>query len=150
MSFKLSTGLRNGLLATGSFKALMDGGFIDIYSGVEPLTADAALNSQGANTLLCRVSLNGTATGLTFDTAAVSGVIPKTPAETWSGTNQNSGTASFYRFVTPTDDGLTSTTQKRIQGTVGQFGAEMNLSSVTLTAAAEQTISHYVVTLPTL
>lgn len=143
---KQSTGLRNYMLATGSFKAAMDGGFVKIYSGAVPTSAN---DSLGGATLLCTVSNNSTATGLTVAAAAADGVITKTIAEVWSGVNVASGTASFFRFVTAADDGTLSTTQRRWQGTVGIAGHDMNISDTALVAAAPQLIDYATFALPT-
>lgn len=146
MTLKTSTGLRNKILDTDSLKTVMALGFVNIYAGSEPATADAAL---GGATLLCVVSNNSTGTGLTLDTAAA-GVLPKTPSEVWSGVNGASGAATFYRHVAVGDDGTLSTTQPRIQGSIATFGAELNLTSTTLTSGATQTIDFYSIAEPTL
>lgn len=125
---KLSTGYRNGILGTSSAKALLDGGFIKLYAGATPTTADDAL---GGATLLATFSVNGGGTGLTFD-APSNGILPKNPAETWSCTAVATGTPTFFRFVTPTDDGSTSTVFPRLQGSVGQVGFDLNLSNTSL------------------
>lgn len=147
MAFQVSTALRNHMLDTGSFKNAMDLGFLNIYEGAVPADADAALDTAN---LLCTLSVDGLGTGLTWEASAVSGVISKTVAETWQGTNVDSGTASFFRFVQPADTGAASTTELRVQGLVGLVGAELNLSSVTLTVSAVQTVNHFNVALPTL
>lgn len=147
MTFKASTGLRNKLLDTGSLKSVLNLGLIKIYSGPVPATADAALDA--GNTLLCTISNNDTGTGLTLDVAAA-GVLPKPAAEVWKGVNAATGTATFYRHVAAGDDGTLSTSQARLQGSIGLAGAELNLSSVNLVAAATQTIDYYVVSLPSL
>jgi hypothetical protein len=147
MTLKVSTGLRNAMLATSSLKAALNLGFIKIYTGTVPATADAALD--GTNTLLTTISNGSTATGLTLDVAS-GGVLPKTPAEVWSGLNANSGTASFYRHVAPGDDGTASTTQARLQGTVATAGAELNLTNPTLTSGQTQGIDYYSIVDPTL
>ena len=144
MAIKLSTGLRGKLMDTGSLKAVMAGGLIRIYSGVAPADADAAVTG----TLLCTVSNNSTGTGINFDAAAVAGVISKATAETWSGTNAATGTATYFRHVAAGDDGTLSTTQARIQGTISTVGADLNLSSVALVSGAAQTIDYYSVTIP--
>ena len=148
MALKLSTGLRNKILDNGSLKALLAGGLIKIYSGTPPAAADDAIG--GGNTLLCTVSLNSTGTGINFDTNAANGTLSKAPGEVWSGVNANTGTASFYRHVAAGDTSGSSATEARLQGLVGTSGAELNLSSVALVAAATQTIDYYSVTLPTL
>lgn len=147
MSLKASTGLRNKVLDTSPLKTVLNLGFIKIYDGTEPATADAAL---GTATLLCTISNNSTGTGLTFEAAASGGIIAKNAAETWSGVNAATGTARFYRHVAPGDTGASSTTEARLQGTVALAGGEMNLSSVDLTIAATQTLDYYVAALPTL
>lgn len=147
MAFKASTGLRTKMLDTNPMKTIFAAGFIKIYAGTVPATAD---DSIGAATLLCTVSINSTGTGINFDTTASSGTLAKAPAEVWSGVNAATGTATFYRHVAVGDDGTLSTTQPRIQGTVGTSGAELNLSSTALTSGATQTIDYYSVTLPTL
>ena len=73
MTVKSSTGLRNHLMGTGSFKSGMSGGSIRIFAGPAPADADAA----ETGTLLCVVTNNGTGTGLTFAAAAANGVLPK-------------------------------------------------------------------------
>lgn len=146
MAFQSSTALRKSKLDTAPVKTQMAAGFIKIYSGTVPATADAALTG----TLLCTISNNSTGTGINFDTAAVGATLSKAPAEVWSGVNVATGTATHYRHVAVGDDGTLSTTQSRIQGLVGTAGAELNLSSVNLTSGATQTIDYYSVTEPTL
>lgn len=146
MAIKASTGLRNAVMATGSVKETLDGGKIRIFAGAAPATADDA----ETGTLLCELSVNSTGTGLTFDGTPSNGTLVKNPAEVWSGVNVASGTATYYRFVAAGDTGAASSTQARIQGTVGLSGADMNLSSIVLTAGAPQLLDFYSLTLPTL
>ncbi len=146
MSIIASTGLRNKILDTNPLKAILAGGFVKLYAGPVPADADAAL--AGGNTLLCTVSVNSSGTGLTFDPAAVNGVIVKNVSEVWSGVNAASGTATFYRHVTPSDTGALSTTEARLQGTVGLAGADMNISNNVLVAAATQALDYYAVAMP--
>lgn len=148
MTLRVSTGLRNKLLDTGALRNVMAGGFIKIYSGTAPASADDAIG--GGNTLLVTISVNSSGTGLTFDTTAVNGTIAKAPAEIWSGVNVAAGTASFYRLVTSTDTGVSSDTQARIQGDIATAGADMNFTSTALSLSATQTIDYFVVALTTL
>lgn len=145
--FKVSTGLRDYMLGTGSFKAAMDLGFLKIYQGTEPASADASI---GAAILLATISVSGGGTGLTFSPTPASGVIGKASGEAWQGTIVLSGTAQFFRFVAPGDTGVLSTTEKRVQGTIAVLGGDLNLSNVVLTNPAIQTINHFNVALPTL
>ena len=147
MAIKASTGLRNHMLGAGSLKSALDGGRINIYSGVAPATADAAI---GGATLLCSITLNSTATGIDMDTAASAGVLSKAPGQVWSGVNVSSGIATWYRHVGPHDDGTSSISAPRLQGEVALSGSDLNISNTSLTAGATQTIDFYSVALPTL
>jgi hypothetical protein len=147
MTLHISTGLRNGLLVTGSLKSQLDGGSIKIYSGPVPANADAALSG---NTLLCTVTVASGATQLSFDTTPSDGTLAKPSAVVWSGANAATGTASFYRHVAAGDAGDASTTAPRIQGDVALYGGELNLTSTALVSGATQTIDYYAVNIPTL
>ena len=144
MAIKASTGLRDMLLSTGSLADALDLGFINIYSGAAPATADDA----ATGTLLCVISNNSTGTGLTF-AAAANGVLPKSDLEVWSGLNLEAGTASYYRHVAVGDTAGLSTTEPRLQGTISVAGADMNMTSTNLAANATQTVDFYTVGLPT-
>lgn len=146
MTTKVSTGLRNKVLDTGSLKSRLALGFLKLYSGAEPATADAAVTG----TLLSTISVGGTGTGLSLDAAAVGGVIAKA-AEVWSGPIVATGVAGYWRFSAAGDTGASSITEERIQGSIGLAGADINLSSTSLTtnaALSAQTINYFVVTLP--
>jgi hypothetical protein len=144
MSIKISTGAANKLLDTGSLKATFAAGFIKIYSGAAPADADAAVTG----TLLCTISISSGGTGINFDTAAAAGVLAKATGETWSGVNAATGTAGYFRHVAVGDTGVSSTTQARIQGSVGVSGADLNLTNISLVSAATQAIDFYTIALP--
>lgn len=147
MAIKTSTGLRNTMLTTGSLKEALDGGKIRIFTGPVPASADEA----ETGTLLCEITVNSTATGLTFESSAEDGVISKAALEIWSGIKLASGRAAYYRHVSAADDGLSSTTLPRIQGSVGLAGADLNLSVIDFEAdgVTKQTIDYYTIALPT-
>lgn len=145
MAIKASLGLRNKMLDTSSFDAQMNLGFLRIFTGAGPASADDA----ESGTLLVIISLGSTGTGISFAAAASGGVIQKASAETWSGVNVATGTAGYYRFVAPGDTGLASSTESRIQGTVATAGADLNLSSTSLISGATQTIDFFAVAFPT-
>lgn len=144
MAIKLSTGMRDDLLDTGSFRSILNLGFIKIYTGAEP----ASPNDAATGTLLCTISNNSTVTGLTFAATASGGVISKNGSETWSGVNAATGTAGYFRFVAVGDTGASSTTQQRLQGSVAVVGGDLNLSNTTLSSGATQTIDYFSATLP--
>lgn len=145
MAVKLSTGLRNKLLDTSPLRTIFNLGFLEMYAGAVPADADAAI---GGATLLCRYSNNNTATGLTLAATASNGAITKNLSETWSKAAAGTGTATFWRFVAAGDDGTLSTTQARLQGTVGLAGADLNLSSLSYTATTVYTLDEFAVGLP--
>lgn len=147
MSIKASTGLRNKLLVTGSLRSVMSLGFIKIYSGSVPTSADDGI---GIATLLCTISVSSSGTGLTFESTAVSGSLAKTAAEVWSGVNGAGGVASFYRHVAVGDTAALSTTEARVQGNIAVAGSDMNLTNTTLSNGATQTVDFYQLYLPTL
>lgn len=146
MTTKASTGLRNHMLATGSLAAALNGGFLELYEGPEPATADAAID-PGQHKLLCRIYSDGTSAGLTLANTAADGFIEKS-AQTWSGTNIESGTAKFFRFVGSADNGSLSTTLPRLQGSVARAGADLNITSVELAAGAPQAVNFFSIALP--
>jgi len=148
MALRLSTGLRQGLLGTASFDATFTACFINIYTGTQPATADTA----ASGTLLATIySNNPTDTlGLNFDVPAVAGTISKAAGETWAGTALATGTAGWYRLYTATGDApsVLSTTASRIDGNISTSGANMNMSSTTITTGTVQTISTFDIALP--
>jgi hypothetical protein len=146
MAIKASTGLRNKLLDTSPFKTVFNLSFLNVYAGAVPADADA---SVGGATLLCAYSNNNTATGLTFAAAAASGAITKNLGETWSHAAVGTGTATFYRLVAAGDTGGSSTTEARVQGTVGLAGADLNLASLSFSASTVYTVDTYTLSLPT-
>ncbi len=142
MSLKLSTGLRDGMLDTSPFKTLLDASRVKIYSGAPPATADAA-----EGTLLVSIGSAHADTHCHFLAAAVSGVLSK-DANVWSGVAAGTGTATYFRLVVNTDTGVLSTTEIRMQGTVGTTGADINMSSVSIVSGATQTIDTFDLTMP--
>jgi len=142
---KLSTGLRDHMLVTGSVKSGLDGGVIRIYSGAVPADADAAL---GGATLLVTISNNDLGTGITLDASASNGVAVKNTTETWSGTVASTGVATFFRYSGLTDAGTLSTTERRLQGTVGTALADLLVSSTTFTATNLRQIDSFNVAMP--
>ena len=147
MTVRLSTGIRNKMLdggASGGIKGSLALGFINIYSGPQPLSADTG----ATGTLLGTVSVDAGGTGLTFD-AAVSGVIAKAVAETWKFNGAAAGTAGWFRFWPAGGaPASTSTAEARIDGSIAASGADMNLSNVSIAVGAPNTVDVFQFTLP--
>jgi len=134
MALKFSTGLKNAVLVTESLRAALTNAKLQVYSGAAPASADDA----ATGTLLNEYS--DTDSGLfdlTFEAAVDNGALVKTAAQTWSGTSSAAGTAGYFRLVVTGDDGTSSATQVRVQGTVGGAGADLFMAS---TAIADATL----------
>lgn len=153
MALRLSTGLRNTMLADNSLQDAMANGVLYIYSGTQPTDPDAA----ASGTLLLKITLasgafaHGTSTnGLNLGTPSA-GTIPKATAEVWSGVAVATGTASYYRFCANGADSEPSdadTTRKSVDGAISTSGAQLNMSSTAITSGATTTLDSYSLTLP--
>lgn len=88
--------------------------------------------------------------GLLFADSAT-GILSKDAAQTWSGVAAATGTAGWFRLVgSVVDSGAIDSAEVflRLDGNVATTGANLNLSSTTITAAAVQTISTFTLTEP--
>jgi hypothetical protein len=141
MSFKYSTGFKNDVLDTGSVKATFADMVIIVYSGAVPATADEA---TGSAVPLLTFTDGGGAGGLDLAASAASGVIEKLSTQTWQGVAVADGTPSFFRAETSSDDQSASTSYKRIQGTVGVTGADLNMSSATIVNGDTYNLDYFV------
>ncbi|AOG22140.1 hypothetical protein [Acidovorax sp. RAC01] len=149
MPLLASTGLRNKVLDTGSVKNVLANGRIHVYASTLaniPASADDAIVPAN-HTLLLTVYGDGVSTGLNLGTAS-GGAIGKAAGETWAGTVLASGNAAFFRYVGSADTGAASTTEPRYQGRVGVSGAELNISSLALTAGNTQAVNFASISLP--
>ncbi len=151
MALKFSTGFKNQLLDTGSLKSIFDDGYIIVYDGTEPASADDAI---GAVNALVKYSDNGAAegagNGLDLEASASNGAIAKASAQTWKGTATATGTGTWFRFYKAGDTTASSTTDARIQGTVGGAGADLFLSSTSFTDTLEYSIDLFSIAIPDL
>lgn len=151
---KVSTGMRNHILATGSIKNAFDGMVIRLYGSPTSQAAADALIPAGADedvsaaTLLGTISLSGGGSGVNLDTTPSNGVLGKAPAETWVSTLVASGYFSFARISGTGDTGGLSTTEKRFQITVGVLNKEFLVSSAYKAAAEEQRMDSFYIGVP--
>ncbi len=134
----------------GSLADIMQNGYIMIYSGSQPANGDTAHGS----TELVKITVSSgawvagqEANGLEFQVSA-SGEIEKN-SDTWSGVGLYAATAGWFRFyANAADAGGASTTLPRFDGTVGTSGADLNMSSTSITVASTYTIDSFKLTLP--
>lgn len=100
--------------------ALLNGGFIDIYDGAQPATADTAV---GAQTKLARLTFGNPAFA-----AAVAGVATANPI-TQDSSADAGATPTWFRA-------LTSGGAAVMDGTVGTSGCDCNINAVPIVAGA--------------
>lgn len=145
-----STGLRNALAGTTGFASTFANGIIEIYSGTQPATANAA----ATGTLLGVVTTNGGAftpgsatNGLTF-AAPASGIVSKS-ASTWRFTGLATGTAGWFRLKgNALDDNGVSTTLPRLDGNIANTGGDMSLSNTAIVTGSPNTIDTFSYEIP--
>jgi hypothetical protein len=142
MALRLSTGMRNGLAGTSGLKEALDGGYIDIYTGGQPVNADYA--ETGVK--IVRISTAAGTGGLLFGTSAA-GVLPKS-ADIWSGTVGVAGLAGYFRFYGSGGTSGSSGTQVRMDGSVGVSNSDMVLANSSLVVGATLTIDTFTLTVP--
>ena len=113
--------------------ALLNNGYLRIYDGAQPVTADSAL---GAQVLLAELRFGSPAFG-----SAVAGVANANAITPDSDANAT-GTATWYR--TYQSDGTTPVSC----GTVGTSGANLNLNTVAIVQHSVVSVSAGVFTQP--
>lgn len=143
MTIRVSSGLRASLLSDFGLQAMMDYGFISIYSGTQPATA----SSEATGTLLGRITQNGdafvpnTTTGGLQTELSPQGGLVKTG--TWVLTGVATGTAGWWRWQwNAPDDGSYSPFYPRMDGAVGE---SLILADTTITPATLVTITDFYV-----
>lgn len=149
MTIRLSTGTRNALCSTAGFSSIFANGIIEVRTGTQPATADAA----ATGTLLGTVTLNSGAftpgsptNGLTFNAAADGAV---TKSGIWSMVGVAAGTAGWFRFKgNALDNDLASTTLPRMDGSVAVSGADMNMSNISIAVSSPSTVDSFSYTQP--
>lgn len=149
MTVRLSTGLRTALAGATGFSSAFANGVIEIYTGTQPATADAAVTG----TLLGTVTLNSGAftpgsptNGLTF-AAAANGAVTK--AGVWGFNGAANGVAGWFRLkANEVDAGGVSPSAVRLDGSVATSGADLNLSNITIAIGAPNTIDTFIWTQP--
>jgi hypothetical protein len=124
MSFnpKFSTGLRNALLGgVNDMDTLFTLGFLDIFDGAQPATADA---TEGAGTLLAGVVLP-----VSPFAAPSGGAVAK--AGTWEDTSaDNPGTCTWFRLYDNAHTTGVSAVAVRMDGSAGIDSGDFDLEFV--------------------
>jgi hypothetical protein len=76
------------------------------------------------------------------------GVIAKAGGETVSGTGVADGAASYFRYVTSEDTGADSSTERRLQGSCGTAGADLEMTSIQIYTGQPNTQDGLQLTVP--
>ena len=141
---KISTGLADAMMGNVGATAALNAASLElrIFSGPEPMTADAALAGE---TLLVTIQVNGGG-GMRFAFTG-EGTIMKDIDQSWLGDVVATGTPTYYRLCSKTDDNTASTTKVRVQGSVGATG-DLKLGTTTLATGNPQSIDFYQLRLP--
>ena len=123
----------SAIAAVNAFTALLNSGFIRIYTGAQP-----ALNGAVTGTLLVTMTFSATA----FPTSvAAGGTVTATANAITSGSAGNTGTAGYMALVK--SDGTTVVAT----GTVGLSGADLNLNTLSITSGNNVSCSSFLVTM---
>lgn len=147
MTVRLSTSLRTALAQ--AFAATFEKGVIEIYTGSQPVSSDAAPTGTllGTMTQASGAFTPGSPTnGLTF-AAAANGAVSKSGV--WSFVGIAAGTAGWFRFKgNAVDAGGVSTTLPRLDGSCGVSGADLNISNIVIAVGAPNTCDVFTWTQP--
>lgn len=99
--------------------ALLNNGYLRIYDGTKPATADTAISTQ---TLLAELRFNATAFGAASNGAATAN------AFTQDSSANNTGTATWFRALQSNGTTVVG------DGTVGTSSADLNLNSTSISS----------------
>jgi hypothetical protein len=121
------------IAAVNAFTALLNSGFIKIYSGAQP-----ALNAAASGTLLATMTFSATA----FPTSvAAGGTVTATANAITSGTAGNTAAAGYFALVKSDNSTIVAT------GSVGTSGADLNLNTLSITSGNTVSCSSFLVTM---
>jgi hypothetical protein len=120
------------IAAVNAFTALLNNGTLVIYTGSQP-----ALNGSLTGTLLATLTFSATA----FPTAVASaGTVTATANAITNGIAGNTGTAGYFALVS-------SGSATVATGSVGTSGADLNLSTLSITSGQTVSCSSFLVTM---
>ena len=132
MAFNTHLSLASWNLALNAALAALNGGFIEIYTGVQPATPDTSLSG---NTLLVTCNVNATAFA-----AATGGLATANTVST--GVAGATGTATWFRCYR--SDGVTAV----LDGSAGTAGTDLVLVTASIVAGASVPITSWTVSCP--
>lgn len=137
------------MAGTLGFAAIFEKGIIEIRTGSQPASADAAPTGTllGVVTIASGAFTPGSPTnGLTF-AAATGGSVSKTGV--WSFNGIAAGVAGWFRLkANALDNDTVSTTLPRLDGSCAVSGGDMNLSNISIAIGAPNTIDAFQYIIP--
>lgn len=111
------------------------------------VTASGGLTATESNSGAVQTAGSPAVNGCQFDYEPATGQIRSVSGVPWSGVAVASGTATWFMMVTDGDSGASSsTTARRIIGSVGTSGADLDLSSTSVTAGITITANDWYLT----
>lgn len=134
----------------GSLQELLLDGIIHVFSGTQPADAD---DVEGCTKLLEVTLSSGAfvpgAPGNGLEIAGpTSGVIGIYPGDVWSGVGLVDGTAGWFRYYSNAEDIGADPSAVRLDGICGTSNAQLNMSSLLISAGATTTIDSFIITMP--
>ena len=134
-----------------SINDLLKFGYIKIYVGTQPASAD--LIETGA--LLVTITKDGAAhntstgaNGLEFNDDASGGKLTKLTGQVWKGSPASSGNAGWFRFYAQEGTEGASTTAIRFDGSVGLSGTELIVPTIVIATGTDFLITAFEIIVP--
>lgn len=152
--FRLNTTARNMLLgrqasSTGNgLSGIFYQCFIDIYTGIQPTTANAAPTGTYLGTFsVDAADKTDIANGLIFGDPA-NGAVNK-DTDNWQMTGAAAGTMGWGRMRVLGDTHLANAAYPRMDFSVATVGGDLNMASLAVTVGSSHTIDDFPITMPT-
>ena len=148
----INAALATNLLSSNDIASLISGGFLYLFDGPVPSGPDVAVD--GSCQTLAKISLNATATGLSFTDVAAAGQLAKPSAAIWSGSGLVASVPTFCRWCMSADNGRSAVAAGayRMQGTAGAIGdtptPELGLTDLPTVVGKTIQINSFVIAAP--
>jgi hypothetical protein len=143
VTLQVSTKFKELILGPTSFADIFAYGKIRVYSGVQPASADLA----PTGTLLAEVTEDGAGGGLIF--TQFGPYVVKSLSQDWRMLVSVSGLAGWFRLVgAAADTGEPTYFLPRIDGSIGESGADFTVAESTLTAGQSIAVQQFSYTIP--
>lgn len=121
----------------GAITALLNSGFLEIYTGSQPTDANQAVTG----TQLAKLTFSTTAFGTpTASGSAGSRIVTATANTITSGVSGNTGTAGYFVLKKSDDSTVVA------MGSCGTSGADLNLDSTSIVSGATVSCSSFTIT----